>query len=186
MENNIKLESNNSIDKENSNNNNNNIITQKAPNDKQIITKDQNDQNQSQNSKNEKSGNTEERVIPKRGFKRSNSINLYKKQQKEKHKKESSINNNEEVKEENVNNAPLEDNGAEKLNKLNKKKVMFLPDFLTIIDVESYKKFNAENTCKDPFDNLELLNGTIISKNKDGDDDEIDGKTTLQCSCFIF
>ena len=186
MENNIKLESNNSINKENSNNNNNNVITQKDLNDKQIITKDQNDQENSLNLKNEKSENAEERVIPKRGFKRSNSINLYKKQQKEKHKKESSTNNNEEVKEENVNDVPIENNGTEKINKLNKKKVVFLPDFLTIIDVESYKKFNAENTCKDPFDNLELLNGTIILKNKDRDDDEIDGKTTLQCSCFIF
>ena len=90
------------------------------------------------------------------------------------------------MKEENVNDVPIENNGTEKINKLNKKKVVFLPDFLTIIDVESYKKFNAENTCKDPFDNLELLNGTIILKNKDRDDDEIDGKTTLQCSCFIF
>ena len=61
----------------------------------------------------------------------------------------------------------------------------FLPNFVTIIDVESYKKFNAENTCKDPFENMEIVNGHINIKNNN-DDDEADGKTKVLCSCFIY
>ena len=36
-----------------------------------------------------------------------------------------------------------------------KKKLLFKePNFVEIIDVESYKKFNEENTSKDPYDHL--------------------------------
>lgn len=50
------------------------------------------------------------------------------------------------------------------------KKVLFMePNFVTIIDVESYKKFNAENTSKDPYF-----------------DDSQDGKDNVKCSCLIF
>ena len=51
-----------------------------------------------------------------------------------------------------------------------KKQVKFMePQFVEIILVESYKKFNEENTSKDPFDK-----------------DENDNKTKLMCSCFIY
>ena len=43
------------------------------------------------------------------------------------------------------------------------------PQFVEIILVESYKKFNEENTSKDPFDK-----------------DENENKTKLMCSCFIY
>ena len=187
MENDIKVESNNSINKETSNINNNNIIMENNPNNKQAIIKDKDENIQEKilNLENDNNENEEEPVIPKRGVKRYNSLNLYKKQQKKKHKNDS-INNNNEVKEENNNNAPIENNEVEKINKLIKKKVVFLPNFLTIIDVESFKKFNFENTCKDPFDNMLLLNDNISLNYKNGDDDELDGKTNLLCSCSIF
>ena len=51
-----------------------------------------------------------------------------------------------------------------------KKQVKFMePQFVEIILVESYKKFNEENTSKDPFDK-----------------DENENKTKLMCSCFIY
>ena len=49
------------------------------------------------------------------------------------------------------------------------KKVKFLQDnFVTIINVESFKKFNAENTSKDPYE------------------DAADSKVSFNCTCFIF
>ena len=51
-----------------------------------------------------------------------------------------------------------------------KKKVKFMePMFVDIIEVESYKKFNEINTCKDPFN--------YIDNNPD--------KENVLCSCFI-
>ena len=51
------------------------------------------------------------------------------------------------------------------------KKVKFLePEFVHIIEVESYKKFNEENTSKDPF---------FVDETKEN-------KTKVMCSCFIF
>ena len=51
-----------------------------------------------------------------------------------------------------------------------KKKVKFLePNFVRIIEVESYKKFNEENTSKDPFD---------FAK-------QIEGKENVLCSCLV-
>ena len=50
------------------------------------------------------------------------------------------------------------------------KKVKFMePSFVNIIEVESYKKFNQENTNKDPF----------YDTNKNDD------KANVVCSCFI-
>ena len=55
-------------------------------------------------------------------------------------------------------------------NTKNKKKVKFLePNFVRIIEVESYKKFNEENTSKDPFD---------FAK-------QIEGKENVLCSCLV-
>ena len=59
----------------------------------------------------------------------------------------------------------------ENIKKEKEKKVKFLePEFVQIIEVESYKKYNMENTCKDPF----------------FPDDKKEEKTKFMCSCFIF
>ena len=59
----------------------------------------------------------------------------------------------------------------ENIEKEKEKKVKFLePEFVQIIEVESYKKYNMENTCKDPF----------------FPDDKKEEKTKFICSCFIF
>ena len=59
----------------------------------------------------------------------------------------------------------------ENIVKEKEKKVKFLePEFVQIIEVESYKKYNMENTCKDPF----------------FPDDKKEEKTKFMCSCFIF
>ena len=51
------------------------------------------------------------------------------------------------------------------------KKVKFMePMFVNIIEVESYKKFNEENTSKDPFDNI---------------NQEKENKAKVLCSCLI-
>ena len=149
--------------------------------------------------------------------KRSNSVDLYKKKNKEKQlKKQKEIHNNNEaneIKNNNENNnintntkinndkSPenLDDNIN--INKINEKKnnninvingkkikkVSFLmPKFVTIIDVESYKQFNAENTCKDPFEDLIKNNNSkgnnVTSSNKDK---QLNDKERVVCSCFI-
>ena len=62
-----------------------------------------------------------------------------------------------------------------KIIKKEKKRVKFLqPIFINIIEVESYKKFNEENTCKDPY---EYSNE---SNNRN------DNKEYVMCSCFVF
>ena len=111
-------------------------------------------------------------------IKRNNSIKLYKKQQNERHKKD--VNYKEEVKN---NDIYKESSNKNRTFKNANKKVVFLPNFLTIIDVESYKKFNEENTCKDPFENMEIINGRINIKNND---EEADGKARVLCSCVIY
>ena len=59
----------------------------------------------------------------------------------------------------------------ENIVKEKEKKVKFLePEFVQIIEVESYKKYNMENTCKDPF----------------FPDNKKEEKTKFMCSCFIF
>jgi hypothetical protein len=56
------------------------------------------------------------------------------------------------------------------------KKVKFLePEFVKVIFVESYKKFNEENTSKDPFDDSNLEN---INKGKED-------KEKVLCSCLV-
>ena len=62
-----------------------------------------------------------------------------------------------------------------KIIKKEKKRVKFLqPIFINIIEVESYKKFNEENTSKDPY---EYSNE---SNNRN------DNKEYVMCSCFVF
>ena len=68
------------------------------------------------------------------------------------------------------------------------KKVTFPNNYATIIDVESYKKFNEENTYKDPLDDIEFLkkikdpNFNINNKEVEEEDD---GKARATCSCLI-
>ena len=129
--------------------------------------------------------------FPKKTLKRSNSIKLYKKHKKE---KEENINkNNDNTK--NIKNNENLFKGPERKKSENTKKVKFLePNFLTIIDVESYKKFNAENTCKDPFEDLEFLNSINninnyninININNKKNDDEKKEKVNCSCACSAF
>ena len=120
-----------------------------------------------------------------------NSIKLYQKQNKEKERRnylEKEIDKDTKDKSGDIINVP-EVTGKNKPIKITKnvkqKKVEFLPNFVKVIYVESYKKFNAENTCKDPFENMEIVNGQLSIKTNNNDD-EADGKTKVLCSCFIY
>lgn len=91
---------------------------------------------------------------------RKNSIKLYK-DRKKRRKKTKELSNNE-------NN--IRKPSSKKINdKSNKKHVNFpFPNFAMIIDVESYKKFNAENTSKDPYEDVD------------------EQKVSFNCTCNIF
>ena len=123
--------------------------------------------------------------------KRSNSINLYKKRRKNKESKNIKRISRKDL----DNNVEKENKMATKKSSKNirGKKVSFLkPNFVTIIDVESYKKYNMENTCKDPFEDMEFSNNMnldhINNKNTRNieDDGDLDGKERVQCTCCIF
>ena len=148
----------------------------------------------------EESKNNDIIIQPKTLIRRSNSIKLYKMHKKEKEEKKNiiadsgkNINNNE-----NTYMGPETNNQPKKVNKESKKKnVSFLePNFVTIIDVESFKKFNAENTCKDPFEDLEFLknvnnininNNNINNNNiKKGEEDNRKERVKCSCTCSIF
>ena len=123
-----------------------------------------------------------------KGLKRSNSVELYKKRKKEKNLK----NNQDNYDKSNNNNISkielLPENTQTDKNGKKIKKVSFLrPNFVTIIEVESYKKFNEENTSKDPFDALlnNMSNVNNNSNNNDNNKKETD-KEKVVCSCFIF
>ena len=153
-----------------------------------------------------KDNNNDDTPSPR--VKRSNSIKLYKRHKKEKElrnsiKKENNINidNNKN----NIYEGPVVDVVDEPINnnnnidkKKNKsKRVTFVePNFVNIVDVESYKKFNAENTCKDPFDEMQYMqninnvnninNYNIninINNNKKKQEQEQEGKEKINCSC---
>ena len=133
--------------------------------------------NQEEKNGNKKDDDNEVGIAVKT-LKRSNSIKLYKKQAREKERRES-------LKKESDKQILQDISNIERVKKTNKpaKKVAFSPDLVEIIDVESYKKFNEENTCKDPFDNMEFINGTISVNHND---DEEDGKAKVLCSCSIY
>ena len=133
--------------------------------------------NQQEKNENKKDDDNEVGIAVKT-LKRSNSIKLYKKQAREKERRES-------LKKESDKQILQDISNIERVKKTNKpaKKVAFSPDLVEIIDVESYKKFNEENTCKDPFDNMEFINGTISVNHND---DEEDGKAKVLCSCSIY
>ena len=166
--------------------NDSNIAIQKKPKLQLRKTQNQLQQNKGNKSEDKKNANDDDVdfILPVKAFKRSNSIKLYKSHQKDKQRRESLKKGSiKELKNEDIYNSMQDNNGSNRTLKTNKKKVEFLPNFVTIIDVESYKKFNAENTCKDPFEDADFLNGNI---NLINNDDEVDGKTRLNCSCFIF
>ena len=144
--------------------------------------------------------NDKDELIPlAKRRKRSNSVDLYKKQQREKekkNKKESNKNikiinniNNNDVNEVNENtNQNINKKSSKNLKNGKIKKVTFPKNFVTIIDVESYKKFNEENTCKDPFEDMEFLKkikNLNFNINDKEDEDEEDGKARVNCSCLI-
>lgn len=176
---------NSTNDIENSTMNNSNITIQKKSKLQISKTKDQDKQNKGTKSDDKKNNDDDDDfVLPVKTIKRSNSIKLYKRHQKDKQRRESLKKESiKELKNEDIYNSIPDNNGSNRTLKTTKKKVEFLPNFVTIIDVESYKKFNAENTCKDPFEDADFLNGNI---NLINNDEEVEGKTRLNCSCFIF
>ena len=139
--------------------------------------------------------NNEEDIPLLRKRKRSNSVDLYKKHKREREKKNKlKKNSTKNVKESNTASPEDANSPTKRPNKNSKykdKKVSFPKDFVTVIDVESYKQFNIENTSKDPFDDLEFLkninninnyNINININNKVEDD----GKERVMCSCIIY
>ena len=175
-------------DKDDSKANNNKISSIK---DKVKNPKPNNKSPQKNEIKKEQKKNDDEDdlVLPVKTLKRSNSIKLYKKHKKEQERRNSLKKENEkDIKDKTgdifnvsvVNGTKMPGKGSKNGKQ---KKVAFLPNFVTIIDVESYKKFNEENTCKDPFENMEIINGHINIKNND---DEADGKARVLCSCVIY
>lgn len=120
-----------------------------------------------------------------KGRKERNSIILYKehsKSKKSKIKNDEENQKNEEVINDN-NNIVVNSNKSAKSpekkgknktkrkeSKSKEKRVLFMePNFVTIIDVESYKQYNLENTSKDPYF-----------------DDVQEGKDNVKCTCAIF
>ena len=71
--------------------------------------------------------------------------------------------------------------GREKKNGV--KKVTFPPNFVSIIDVESYKKYNVDNTCKDPFDDMEFIQNIRNELNNEKNKEKQKGKENIKCSC---
>ena len=158
--------------------------------------------------------NDVENIPPRRARKRSDSVDLYKKHKRDKEKKSrpakesnksiksikgnATNNNNNAAKDEDQNDVNIKIINKSPKNGKGKKVTFQKPNFITIIDVESYKKFNEENTCKDPFEDLEFLqninnfnnfniNININNSNKIDEEnaEEGDGKERVMCSCLI-
>ena len=146
--------------------------------DNQII---QTDRIKAYNIKNKKFLNESNDYILYNTIKRSNSVDLYKKRNNKK-------NNLEYNKSENDNYISIKHKDNENFdNKKNIKKVTFKnPDYLTIIDVESYKKYNAENTAKDPYDELMNNDNDNDNDNNNNNEKKKKKKENVVCSCLIF
>ena len=140
--------------------------------------------------------NNEEDIPLLRKRKRSNSVDLYKKQKREREKKNKLKKDSTKNVKENIIASPENSNiptkRPNKNPKYKDKKVSFPKGFVTVIDVESYKQFNIENTSKDPFDDLEFLkninniNNYNINININNNKVEDDGKERVMCSCLIY
>ena len=146
----IQIGTNNVITAETNNNTSNEIITKN----KQIKQRGQShpkDEIKFQTNFDSKDNEDEEEQfdLNNRGEKRNNSLLLYKKNKKDKFKKNGRIRiSKKDLKHEDIYNV-IEDGTSlsnKGVTKARKKKVAFLPNFVTIIDVESYKKYNEENT----------------------------------------
>ena len=107
--------------------------------------------------------------------KRSNSVDIYKRRNKEK-----KLKNNID------NNCPNDNYNIDINNNKKNKKVTFKnPDYLTIIDVESYKQYNLENTAKDPYyDNCN--NNNDNDNNNNNNEKKKREKEKVVCSCLVF
>ena len=142
--------------------------------------------------------NNEEDIPQPRTRKRSNSVDLYKKHKREKErKKQLKKDSTKNIKENNIASASpditnIQTKRPNQNSKYKDKKVSFPKDFVTVIDVESYKQYNVENTSKDPFDDLEFLkninniNNYNINININNNKDEDEGKERVMCSCLIY
>lgn len=118
--------------------------------------------------------------------KRSDSIKLYKKHKRD--RQNNLRNNNDPINSSDTQNDKKFVKKSTK-NLMNKKVSFLQPNFVFIIDVESYKKYNEENTCKDPFEDIEIVNNMKIDHINPhiNDGNEIDnGKEAVHCSCSIF
>ena len=171
----------------NTTSNNNITDTQKESKNKKEKKKEKSPQKDEIKQEPLKKEEDDEIAVPLRSIKRSNSIKLYKKHKKDKDKKNSSKKENEIDAKEKVGNIfDILECKKRRVNKNTKnKKVTFPKDFVIIIDVESYKKFNEENTCKDPFENMEIVNGRLVNTNNTKND-EPNGKANVLCSCVFF
>ena len=128
---------------------------------------------------------------------RFDSVDLYKHKRSKKKKKTNKGDRSKNMKNMtlNLSDSPSNDGNAnddstKSLKNDKGKKVSFLmSNFITIIDVESYKKFNEENTYKDPFEDMEFLkninNLKHFNTNKN-EEDIVDGKESVNCTCTIF
>lgn len=135
--------------------------------------------NRGKTSEEIKYDNDDEIVLNVKAIKRNK---FYKSRQKNKQKKRN-LNKDtiEESKNEDVFNQVPEN--SEKKSKTTKKKVSFLRNYVTIIDVESYKKFNFLNAYEDPYEDALSMFGNINLLNEEDEEDE---NTRLNCACFIF
>ena len=107
---------------------------------------------------------------------RNNSVDLYKRHKREKEnniKEQKNINNQIYFYNNSKNNNNNNINNKAKTKRVNFKE----PNPVEIIEVESYKKYNEENTSKDPYEYL-------FNKNKNEKKDN--GNAKAVCSCFIF
>ena len=105
----------------------------------------------------------------------NSSVNIY--NSNKKHSSDENDYNFKEISDKNIlkasKNTKINKDKNENRKRKKKKEVKFMePQFVEIINVESYKKFNEENTSKDPYDKDE--------------NDKKENKSKLMCSCFIF
>ena len=97
---------------------------------------------------------------------RNNSVDLYKKRLREK-----KLKNKDDI----IINCNVINNQED--GKQNKRVTFLESKLVTVIEVESYKKFNQLNACKDPYENL--------YKNNDTGNNNCLGNDKVMCSCFI-
>ena len=110
--------------------------------------------------------NEDENYILHHKFHRSNSVDIYK---KHKMKKNNQTNKNDDIYE---------------CFRTNKKVSFLKPQFITIIEVESYKKYNELNTIKDPYAEIFKNLGNKNNNNMNNKQKE-NGKESINCSCYI-